>query len=109
MEQKEIDLVNRVYQDATVGMLAIDKVLKKIENETLRKLFIKQYDMYEAVANKCDIAQDEEKTKQFREYIEEQGFEGVKIWVSEFCDSPLMDKVALKTIEYNNLVNILIC
>jgi len=55
MEQKEIDLVNRVYQDATVGMLAIDKVLKKIENETLRKLFIKQYDMYEAVANKCDI------------------------------------------------------
>ena len=55
MEQKEIDLVNRIYQDATVGMLAIDKVLKKIENETLRKLFIKQYDMYEAVANKCDI------------------------------------------------------
>lgn len=55
MEQKEIDLVNRIYQDATVGMLAIDKVLKKIENEPLRKLFSKQYDMYEAVANKCDI------------------------------------------------------
>lgn len=32
--------------------------------------------------------------------IEEQGFEGVKIWVSEKCDSPLMDKVAEKTIEY---------
>lgn len=55
MEQKEIDLVNRIYQDATVGMLAIDKVLKKIENEPLRKLFAKQYEMYEAVANKCDI------------------------------------------------------
>ena len=54
MEQKEITLANRVYQDATVGMLAIDKILKKIENETLRKLFIKQYDMYEKFANKCD-------------------------------------------------------
>ena len=32
--------------------------------------------------------------------IEDQGFEGVKIWVSEKCDSPLMDKVAEKTIEY---------
>ncbi len=32
--------------------------------------------------------------------IEEQGFEGVKIWVSEKCDSPLMDKVAEKIIEY---------
>ena len=55
MEQKEIDLVNRIYQDATVGMLAICKILKKIKNEPLRKLFAKQYDMYEAVANKCDI------------------------------------------------------
>lgn len=55
MEKKEIMLANRMYQDATVGMLAIDKILKKIENETLRKLFSKQYDMYEAFANKCDI------------------------------------------------------
>ena len=54
MEQKEMTLANRIYQDATVGMLAIDKILKKIENETLRKLFIKQYDMYEKFANKCD-------------------------------------------------------
>ena len=55
MEKKEIDLANRVYQDATVGMLAIDKILKKIENENLKKLFVKQYDMYEKFANKCDI------------------------------------------------------
>ena len=55
MEKKEIDLANRIYQDATVGMLAIDKILKKIENEQLRKLFAKQYDMYERFANKCDI------------------------------------------------------
>ena len=47
--------VSVVYQDATVGMLAIDKILKKIENDQLRKLFAKQYDMYEAFANKCDI------------------------------------------------------
>lgn len=55
MEQKEITLTNRIFQDTTVGMLAIDKILKKIENEQLRKLFKKQYEMYEAFANKCDI------------------------------------------------------
>ncbi len=55
MEKKEIDLVNRVYQDATVGMLAIDKILKKINNENLKKLFTKQFDMYEKFANKCDV------------------------------------------------------
>ena len=55
MEEKEITLANRMFQDATVGMLAIDKILKKIENEQLRKLFAKQYDMYEKFANKCDI------------------------------------------------------
>lgn len=54
MEKKEIQLLNRMYQDATVGMLAIDKILKKIENETLRKLFAKQYDMYEKFASKCE-------------------------------------------------------
>ena len=55
MEKKEIMLANRVYQDATVGMLAIDKILKKIKNENLKKLFAKQFDMYEKFANKCDI------------------------------------------------------
>ena len=55
MERKEIMLANRVYQDATVGMLAIDKILKKIKNENLKKLFAKQFDMYEKFANKCDV------------------------------------------------------
>ena len=55
MEKKEMELANRIYQDATVGMLAIDKILKKINNETLKKLFAKQFDMYEKFANKCDI------------------------------------------------------
>ena len=55
MERKEMTLANRVYQDATVGMLAIDKILKKIEDESLRKLFEKQYDMYEKFATKCDV------------------------------------------------------
>ena len=55
MEKKEQELVNRIYQDATVGMLAIDKILKKIKNEQLKKLFSKQFDMYEKFANKCDI------------------------------------------------------
>lgn len=55
MEKKEMELANRIYQDATVGMLAIDKILKKINNENLKKLFSKQFDMYEKFANKCDI------------------------------------------------------
>ena len=55
MEKKEVELVNRIYQDATVGMLAIDKILKKINNENLKRLFAKQFDMYEKFANKCDI------------------------------------------------------
>lgn len=55
MQKDELQLVNRIYQDATVGMLAIDKVLKKTEDGTMRKLFEKQYDMYETVANKCDM------------------------------------------------------
>ena len=55
MTEKEIMLANRIYQDATVGMLAIDKILKKIENEQLKNLFKKQYDMYETCANKCDV------------------------------------------------------
>ena len=54
MEKQENQLLNRIYQDATVGMLAIDKILKKIENETLRKVFSKQYDAYEKFAEKCD-------------------------------------------------------
>lgn len=54
MDKKEIMLTNRVFQDATVGMLAIDKILKKIENEPLRKLFIKQFDMYDKFADKCE-------------------------------------------------------
>ena len=55
MEKKEITLANRIYQDTTVGMLAIDKILKKIENDSLRKLFIKQYDMYDKFADKCQV------------------------------------------------------
>ena len=55
MEQKEKLLVNRMYQDATVGMLAIDKILKKVKDETLKRLFKKQFTIYEKFANKCDV------------------------------------------------------
>lgn len=55
MEKVEVELLNRMYQDATVGMLAIDKILKKIEDENLKKLFKKQFEMYKAFAEKCDI------------------------------------------------------
>jgi len=54
MDKNEVQLLNRMYQDAKVGMLAIDKIQKKIKNETLKRLFEKQYDMYEKFASKCD-------------------------------------------------------
>ena len=63
MEKNEMKLLNRMYQDATIGMLAIDKVLKKLKNDDLKKQFKKQFDMYEKFAQKCDVLainQDEE-------------------------------------------------
>lgn len=55
MEKKEIALLNRMYQDATVGMLAINKIVKKLNDENLKKLYKKQYDMYENFAQKCNV------------------------------------------------------
>ena len=55
MEKKEIELLNRMYQDATVGTLAINKILKKLNDESLKKLFKKQFDMYEKFADKCEV------------------------------------------------------
>ena len=46
-----MQLLNRMYQDACVGRLAIDKILKKVKNETLKKQFVKQYDMYDKFAD----------------------------------------------------------
>ena len=55
MEKKEIELLNRMYQDATVGTLAINKILKKLSDESLKRLFKKQFDMYEKFADKCEV------------------------------------------------------
>ena len=55
MEKNEIALMNRIYQDAKVGMLAIDKILKKVKNDQLKKLFEKQFDSYDKFSNKIDI------------------------------------------------------
>ena len=54
MDKKEKDLVNRLYKDASVGRLAIDKILKKVKNDALKKTFAKQYEMYDSFADKCD-------------------------------------------------------
>ena len=35
----KIDLINRIYQDATVGTLAIDKILKKTNNEDTNVIY----------------------------------------------------------------------
>ncbi len=75
MEKNELKLLNRMYQDAKIGMLAIDKVLKKLKNEDLKKQFKKQFDMYEKFAQKCDVlainldeeVQDNSKFKKFKQ------------------------------------------
>ena len=43
MEKQDLDLLNRIYQDARIGMQSIDKVLKKSTNENLNKLLRKQF------------------------------------------------------------------
>ena len=55
MEKKEIEFLNRMYQDATVGTLAINKILKKLNDESLKRLFKKQFDMYEKFADRCEV------------------------------------------------------
>ena len=54
MEKKDLNLLNRIYQDAQVGMQSIDKVLKKSTNEIVNKLLIKQFEEYSKFADRCD-------------------------------------------------------
>lgn len=54
MEKNDYLLLNRIYQDCEVGMQSIDKVLKKIENETLKNQFKTQFDAYEKILNRAD-------------------------------------------------------
>lgn len=51
----ELQLLNRMFQDATIGMLSIDKVLKKLNDEELKKIFKAQFDAYQRIADRCDI------------------------------------------------------
>lgn len=63
MEKTELQLLNRIFQDAQIGMLAIDKILKKLENEKLKNLFKKQFDAYQKFGEKCNllaVSEDEE-------------------------------------------------
>lgn len=54
MEETEIKLLNRLYQDADTGMIGVDKVLKKVKDGALKNLLVKQYDMYDKFKDKCD-------------------------------------------------------
>ena len=51
MEKRDLDLLNRIYQDAQIGMQSIDKVLKKSTNENLNKLLRKQFEQYSKFAD----------------------------------------------------------
>lgn len=55
MEDNEIKLLTRLFQDAEIGMISIDKVIKKIEDSAIRKMFIKQYEAYDKFKERCDV------------------------------------------------------
>lgn len=54
MEKDELKLLNRIFQDAQIGMQSIDKVLKKLEDESMKKLFKKQFESYNNFSQKCE-------------------------------------------------------
>lgn len=55
MEENQIKLLTRLFQDAEIGMISIDKVIKKIEEGSFKKLLIKQYESYDKFKEKCDV------------------------------------------------------
>lgn len=55
MEDNEIKLLTRLFQDAEIGMISIDKVIKKIEDSAIRKMLIKQYEAYDKFKERCDV------------------------------------------------------
>ena len=55
MEDNEIKLLTRLFQDAEIGMISIDKVIKKIKDSAIRKMFIKQYEAYDKFKERCDV------------------------------------------------------
>lgn len=54
MKSKDNNLINRIYQDAEIGKLSIDKVLRKVERPDLKKMLVKQYDMYDHFSTDCE-------------------------------------------------------
>ena len=54
MEKNELKLLNRIYQDAQIGMQSIDKVLKKLEDENMKKVFKKQFESDNNFSQKCE-------------------------------------------------------
>ena len=55
MENRETELLNRVYQDARIGSMCIDKILKKLGEGDLKRLYIRQFDCYDKFADQCEL------------------------------------------------------
>ena len=53
MEKRDLNLLNRIYQNAQIGMLSVDKVIKKTKDDSMKKLLKKQFDLYSKCADKC--------------------------------------------------------
>lgn len=87
MDKKEEKLLNRVFQDAQVGMIAIDKILKKIKDENLKKIFKKQFDMYQDFGEKCDVfainSNAEIKENNFFKKFKEAAMVYISLWMDK--------------------------
>ncbi|MCQ2564444.1 MAG: hypothetical protein MJ152_01095 [Clostridia bacterium] len=87
MDKKEEKLLNRVFQDAQVGMIAIDKILKKIKDENLKKIFKKQFDMYQEFGEKCDVfainSNVEIKENNFFKKFKEAAMVYISLWMDK--------------------------
>lgn len=97
---EEIDLLNGVYQNAEMGILGIDVVLKKVNDDSVLKLLREQKEEYQNISNEArrlliDYNSKEEDISKIQELV--------NIAMSEVMSMGADDKKIIKLmIEGNN-------
>lgn len=89
MEDNEIKLLTRLFQDAEIGMISIDKVVKKIEDGALKKMFIKQYEAYDKFKERCDVLAvnsevDLKENSAFKKF-KQSAMVYISLWMDKSC------------------------
>lgn len=55
MIESDKKLLTRIYQDAKIGTLAIEEVIKKTQNEKFKELISNQQNQYDLIAKEADV------------------------------------------------------